>query len=86
MDFQRRFSGIARLYGEPALAALGAARVCVVGVGGVGSWAAEALARSAVGAITLVDLDEVCVTNLNRQVHAVEGTTVVTNEAILSYK
>lgn len=71
---ERRFGGISRLYGRDGLQRLQAAHVCVVGVGGVGSWAAEALARSAVGAITLVDLDEVCETNLNRQVHATEGT------------
>lgn len=71
---ERRFGGISRLYGQDGLRRLLQAHVCVVGIGGVGSWAAEALARSAVGAITLVDLDEVCETNLNRQVHAIEGT------------
>ncbi len=70
----RRFGGIGRLYGRTGLQRLLEAHVCVVGIGGVGSWAAEALARSAVGAITLVDLDEICETNLNRQIHAVEGT------------
>ena len=68
-----RFGGIARLYGEAGLRALGQARVCVVGVGGVGSWVVEALARSGVGALTLVDLDEVCVTNVNRQLPALDG-------------
>ena len=72
-DFSERFGGIARLYGESGLAALGQARVCVVGVGGVGSWVVEALARSGVGALTLVDLDEVCVTNVNRQLPALDG-------------
>lgn len=65
-----RFGGIGRLYGRDALARLGAAHVCVVGVGGVGSWAAEALARSGVGRITLIDLDDVSITNTNRQAHA----------------
>ena len=71
---ERRFGGIGRLYGQNGLRRLLEAHVCVIGIGGVGSWAAEALARSALGAITLVDLDEVCETNLNRQVHAIEGT------------
>ena len=68
-----RFGGIARLYGEAGLRALGRAHVCVVGVGGVGSWTVEALARSGIGALTLVDLDEVCVTNVNRQLPALDG-------------
>ena len=68
-----RFGGVARLYGEAGLRALAQAHVCVVGVGGVGSWTVEALARSGVGALTLVDLDEVCVTNVNRQLPALEG-------------
>ncbi len=72
-DIQRRFGGVARLYGEEALAHLSAAHVCVIGIGGVGSWAAEALARSAVGRITLIDLDHVSESNVNRQIHALEG-------------
>jgi tRNA A37 threonylcarbamoyladenosine dehydratase len=73
-DFAERFGGIARLYGASGLERLRAAHVCVVGIGGVGTWAAEALARSGVGALTLVDLDEVCVTNINRQLHALTET------------
>jgi tRNA A37 threonylcarbamoyladenosine dehydratase len=69
-DLTRRFAGVTRLYGEPAAAQFRAARVVVVGIGGVGSWAAEALARSAVGHITLVDLDHVAESNTNRQIHA----------------
>ncbi|WP_426151849.1 tRNA cyclic N6-threonylcarbamoyladenosine(37) synthase TcdA [Pseudomonas sp. DC3000-4b1] len=69
-----RFGGVARLYGADGLARLQAAHVAVVGVGGVGSWAAEALARSGVGAISLFDLDDVCVSNTNRQSHALEGS------------
>ncbi len=65
-----RFGGIARLYGREGLERLAAAHVAVVGIGGVGSWAAEALARSAVGRITLIDLDMVAESNVNRQVHA----------------
>jgi tRNA A37 threonylcarbamoyladenosine dehydratase len=73
-DFETRFGGIARLYGRAGLSRLHAAHVCVVGIGGVGAWAAEALVRSGVGAITLVDLDEVCVSNINRQLHALTET------------
>ncbi len=72
MDFDRRFGGIGRLYGPAGLAALAAARVCVIGVGGVGSWAVEALARSAVGGISLIDLDHVAESNINRQLPAVD--------------
>lgn len=68
-----RFAGVARLYGDQGLQRLGQAHVAVVGIGGVGSWAAEALARSGVGEITLFDLDDVCVSNTNRQAHALEG-------------
>src|ERR1017187_3427217 len=73
-DFETRFDGIARLYGKDGLQKLRAAHVCVIGIGGVGTWASEALARSGVGALTLVDLDEVCVTNINRQLHALTDT------------
>ena len=69
-----RFGGIARLYGHAALARLRHAHVCVIGLGGVGSWSAEALARSGLDELTLVDLDDVCVTNINRQLHALENT------------
>lgn len=69
----RRFDRAARLFGEPGLHRLMASRVIVFGLGGVGSFAAEALARSAVGEIVLVDFDDVCVTNTNRQLHALRG-------------
>jgi len=68
-----RFEGIRRLYTADGLARLERSHVCVVGIGGVGSWSAEALARTGVGRITLVDLDEICVSNVNRQLHAVDG-------------
>lgn len=68
-----RFGGIDRLYGAGSATRLARAHVVVVGLGGVGSWAAEALARSSVGALTLIDADEVCVSNVNRQSHALEG-------------
>ena len=71
---RQRFGGIARLYGEDGLLRLAAAHVAVVGIGGVGSWAAEALVRSGVGEISLFDLDDVCVTNSNRQSHALADT------------
>lgn len=70
----QRFGGTARLYGQSALQLFAEAHVCVVGIGGVGSWAAEALARTGIGAITLIDMDDVCVTNTNRQIHAMKGT------------
>ena len=72
-DFEQRFGGIARLYGARGLERLLAAHVCVIGVGGVGSWSVEALARSGVGALTLIDLDDVCITNVNRQLPAFDG-------------
>lgn len=69
-DFERRFGGIRRLYGATAFERFQRAHICVVGVGGVGSWVAEALARSAVGRVTLIDLDNVAESNVNRQIHA----------------
>jgi tRNA threonylcarbamoyladenosine dehydratase len=72
-DIELRFGGIERLYSAAGLERLRQARVCVVGIGGVGSWAAEALARSAIGSITLVDLDDVCVSNVNRQLPALDA-------------
>jgi tRNA A37 threonylcarbamoyladenosine dehydratase len=73
-DYVARFGGIGRLYGVDALARLHGAHVCVVGVGGVGSWTVEALARSGVGRLTLIDLDDICVNNSNRQLHTTEHT------------
>lgn len=74
MDVERRFGGLRRLYGGDALERLARARVCVIGVGGVGSWVAEALARSGVGGLTLIDPDHVAESNINRQVHALEAS------------
>ncbi len=68
-----RFAGIERLYGVGSLERLTGAHVCVIGIGGVGSWAAEALARSGVGRLTLIDADDVCLSNTNRQLHALDG-------------
>lgn len=73
-DAQRRFGGLARLYGAEGARRIAAAHVAVVGIGGVGSWAAEALARSGVAQITLIDLDHVAESNVNRQIHALTAT------------
>jgi tRNA A37 threonylcarbamoyladenosine dehydratase len=73
-DPERRFGGIRRLYGNAALERFRTAHVCVLGIGGVGSWAAEALARSAIGQITLVDMDHVAESNINRQLPALTAT------------
>jgi len=74
MDAARRFGGLERLYGVSGAARIRSAHVVVVGVGGVGSWAVEALARSGVGRLTLIDLDHVAESNINRQIHALEAT------------
>ena len=73
-DFQIRFQALDRLYGAASLERLRSAHVAVIGLGGVGSWVVEALARSGVGQLTLVDLDEVCLSNVNRQLPALDGT------------
>jgi tRNA threonylcarbamoyladenosine dehydratase len=73
-DLERRFGGLRRLYGDAGYTRLRAARVAVVGVGGVGSWAVEALARSGVAELTLIDLDHVAESNINRQVQALGAT------------
>jgi tRNA A37 threonylcarbamoyladenosine dehydratase len=73
-DLERRFGGLRRLYGVLAYERLRQSRVAVVGVGGVGSWTAEALARSGVAELTLIDLDHVAESNINRQVHATTPT------------
>ncbi len=73
-DVERRFGGLSRLYGPDANIALQHARVAVVGIGGVGSWAAEALARSGIGGLTLIDMDHVAESNVNRQVQALTQT------------
>lgn len=74
MSDDQRFGGIARLYGAEAFEKLKSSHVAIAGIGGVGSWAAESLARSGVGEITLIDLDDVCITNTNRQIHAMSDT------------
>ncbi|HOZ67422.1 MAG TPA: ThiF family adenylyltransferase, partial [Burkholderiaceae bacterium] len=74
MDFERRFGGLVRLYGEQGAHAIYQAHVVVIGLGGVGSWAAESLARSGVGRLTLIDMDHVAESNINRQVMALDST------------
>ena len=73
-SYKHRFGGLFRLYGVEAMETLKQAHVLIVGVGGVGSWVAEALARSGIGELTLVDWDDICLSNTNRQVHAMNGT------------
>lgn len=72
-QYDFRFGGISRLIGPKAFSKLKSTHVCVMGIGGVGSWAAESLVRSGIGKITLVDLDDICLSNVNRQVHAIDG-------------
>lgn len=73
-SYRHRFGGIARLYGQEALVALSKAHFVVIGMGGVGTWAAEALVRSGIGELTIVELDDICTTNSNRQLHAMAST------------
>lgn len=72
-NYEQRFGGIGRLYTPEGLEKLRRSHICVIGIGGVGSWAVEALARSGIGKITMVDMDDICVTNINRQIHAMSG-------------
>lgn len=83
-NYLQRFGGITRLYGQPALEKLAVAHFTVVGLGGVGSWVAEALARSGVGKLTLIELDDICITNTNRQLHALTSTLGQQKNATLS--
>jgi tRNA A37 threonylcarbamoyladenosine dehydratase len=85
-DRDIRFAGVGRLYGRSAATRIGALRVCVVGLGGVGSWAVEALARSGVGALTLIDHDEVSLGNVNRQVHALDSSLGQKKIAIMAQR
>ncbi|RDE24490.1 tRNA cyclic N6-threonylcarbamoyladenosine(37) synthase TcdA [Motiliproteus coralliicola] len=80
----QRFGGTRRLYGTDGVEALAKAHVCVIGIGGVGSWVVEALARSAVGELTLIDLDDLCVTNTNRQIHALSQTIGQSKVAVMA--
>ncbi|MCU7995539.1 tRNA cyclic N6-threonylcarbamoyladenosine(37) synthase TcdA [Shewanella glacialipiscicola] len=84
--YQNRFGGIGRLYGQKALAKFATSHVVVIGIGGVGTWAAEALARSGIGQISLVDLDDICVTNTNRQIHALSSTIGHSKVAVMAHR
>lgn len=81
---QQRFGGMARLYGDNAISALEQAHFVVAGIGGVGTWVAEALARSGIGTLTLIDLDDVCITNTNRQIHALQSTIGQSKVAVMA--
>lgn len=83
---QHRFGGIIRLYGTSAFKRLQKSHVLIIGIGGVGSWAAEALARSGVGTITLMDLDDICVSNTNRQIHTTKDTIGQSKNTIMSQR
>ncbi len=72
-EYNNRFAGVKRIYGDANVSVFNSSHVMVVGIGGVGSWTVEALSRSGVGHISLVDLDDICVSNTNRQVHALNG-------------
>lgn len=80
----RRFGGVARSYGPGAAARIAAAHAVVVGVGGVGSWAAEALARCGIGRLTLIDLDQIAESNINRQIHALDSTLGAAKVAVMA--
>ncbi len=73
-EYQQRFGGLRRLYGDAAFARLPQLHFCVIGIGGVGSWVVEAFARSGIGRLTLVDYDEIAATNINRQLHSLSDT------------
>ena len=73
-EYDERFAGIARLYGTQPAEIIRAAHICVIGIGGVGSWSAEALARSGIGKITLIDHDDIAASNTNRQIHTLSDT------------
>ena len=73
-DFEEKFGSLSRLYGDEVLQKIRDSHICIVGIGGVGSWAAEALVRSGVGKLTLVDGDTVSNSNMNRQIHTLDAT------------
>ena len=83
---ERRFGGLRRLYGDVGFRRVVDSHVCVIGVGGVGSWAVEALARSAVGQITMIDMDVVAPSNVNRQLHALDSTFGRDKTAVLEQR
>ncbi|MCV2402047.1 tRNA cyclic N6-threonylcarbamoyladenosine(37) synthase TcdA [Marinomonas sp. C2222] len=86
MTDDQRFGGIRRLYGDAAYEKFRQSHICIIGIGGVGSWAAEALARSGIGHITLIDMDDVCITNTNRQIHALDGTVGLAKTDVMAQR
>jgi tRNA A37 threonylcarbamoyladenosine dehydratase len=82
-EFDVRFDGISRLFGKAAVPHIRAMHVCVTGLGGVGSWAVEALARTGIGRLTLIDYDKICLSNMNRQLHALSGTVGEKKHAVM---
>ncbi len=82
--YLNRFSGIGRLYGKKALECFSKSHIMIVGLGGVGSWSAEALTRSGIGSLSLVDLDDICITNINRQIHALSETVGHSKATVLA--
>lgn len=85
-DYDTRFSGIQRLYGDHGYQLLGRLHVCVIGIGGVGSWAVEALARSGIGEITMIDYDEVALSNTNRQLHTLTSTVTEKKATVMAQR
>lgn len=85
-DYLNRFGGIARLYGIRTLEKFSRSHVMIVGLGGVGSWTVEALARSGIGKLSLVDLDDLCITNINRQIHATSDTVGQSKAQALAHR
>lgn len=83
-SYLQRFAGVGRLYGANRLPALAAAHFVVIGIGGVGTWVAEALARSGIGNLTLIDLDDICVSNTNRQLHALQSSIGQPKTAVMA--
>jgi len=85
-DYENRFGGIARLYGQGAFNTIRNSHFCVIGIGGVGSWAAESLARSGVGEITLIDHDDIATSNINRQIHSLTSTINQSKVEVMAYR
>ncbi len=85
-EYARRFGGIERLYGEQGVARLADAHICVIGIGGVGSWVVECLARSGVGAITMIDMDIVASSNINRQIIALSDTVGIDKTLVMLHR
>lgn len=83
-DYTHRFGGISRLYGQDGTQKIKTSHFCVIGIGGVGSWVAEALVRTGVGHITLIDLDDICTTNINRQIHALSSTVGMSKVEVMA--